>query len=195
MVVQPARDPVVAVQSYKGVSMRNGGKMSYFIFSLRKTLVAIILFASCAGTFAENVPDGWFAFNEGYDKALKAEKPMVVDVYAVWCGPCKQMDRVTFSNKDVLSMLEKKFVRVKLNAEDTTTKINFSGKIFSAPEFSSVMEVTGFPTILFFDKKGTPVVSIPGYVGPEIFIKILHYVEEERYRSGVSLEKYLASAK
>jgi thiol:disulfide interchange protein len=40
----------------------------------------------------------WYGWNEGYAKAVKEGKIVLVDAYTDWCGWCKKMDRDTYSN-------------------------------------------------------------------------------------------------
>ncbi|MGK0366527.1 MAG: thiol-disulfide isomerase/thioredoxin, partial [Saprospiraceae bacterium] len=44
-------------------------------------------------------------------------KKIIVDVYTPWCGPCKMMDRNTFSNPEIISLMGDNFYPVKFNAE------------------------------------------------------------------------------
>src|SRR5690606_5545305 len=40
-------------------------------------------------------------FDEAVTKAKKEGKNIFIDGYAVWCGPCKMMDKNTFNNRKV----------------------------------------------------------------------------------------------
>ena len=45
-----------------------------------------------------------------------------MDMYTVWCGPCKMLDKNTFHNKDVADYINKYYYAVKFNAEGRMTK-------------------------------------------------------------------------
>jgi thiol:disulfide interchange protein len=92
---------------------------------------------------------------EDYDKALAQAnsdgKLMMIDVYTEWCAPCKQMEKDTFPQKDVVDKAAN-FVSVKLDAEKG-----------QGPKIAKDFQVEGFPTILFIDGKGKLVHSVLGY--------------------------------
>ena len=59
----------------------------------------------------------WMTFNQALEAQKKAPKKIFVDMYTVWCGPCKLYDRNTFANKDVAAFINANFYPVKFNAE------------------------------------------------------------------------------
>ncbi len=74
------------------------------------------------------------------DALLTTDVPVLIDVYADWCIPCKEMDKFTFPNPEVVK-LSKAFVAVKI---DMTKQ---SG-IFEQ-EFMEKYSIKGVPTYLF----------------------------------------------
>ena len=44
-------------------------------------------------------------------------KIIMVDFYTNWCIPCKQIDSETFTNEEVINMIEKNFTPIKIDAE------------------------------------------------------------------------------
>ncbi|HLE76382.1 MAG TPA: thioredoxin [Candidatus Babeliales bacterium] len=68
---------------------------------------------------------------ENFDKdVLQASKPVVVDVYATWCGPCQQME-------PIFQELEKEmtgYVFAKLNV-DETRDLAIKYGVISVPTF------------------------------------------------------------
>ena len=69
----------------------------------------------------------WMTWNE-VEEALKEEKRKIfVDVYTDWCGWCKQMDKTTFKDKEIINYINENFYAVKFNAEQKET-ITLDGK-------------------------------------------------------------------
>lgn len=86
-----------------------------------------------------------------YRLAKKLNKPIFIDVYADWCGPCKMMDKEVFSREDVAGVLNQNFICFKMDADDDTY-------IYEKFEY----EITKLPTLLFLKPDGT---LIQKYVG------------------------------
>lgn len=72
---------------------------------------------------AEPASITWYTMSEGYAKAKKEKKMIVVDVYTDWCGWCKVMDQKTYGDQTVITKMNKHFVAIKFNPEENGTHI------------------------------------------------------------------------
>jgi thiol:disulfide interchange protein len=59
----------------------------------------------------------WHNMTEGYSKAKKEKKLLLVDVYTDWCYWCKVMDKYTYTNKNIIQKMSDYVVAVKFNPE------------------------------------------------------------------------------
>jgi len=82
-----------------------------------KLAVMILSMLLCLGMTADKNEISWYDWNEGYKKGLETNKIIMVKVYTDWCGPCKKMDKYTFSNKQIVKMVNKNFIPIKFNPE------------------------------------------------------------------------------
>lgn len=131
----------------------------------RSVLLAAFALAVLASPAAPSRAQG-IAFSEGrpFAEALRRaraeKKPILLDAYAVWCGPCKQLDRLTFADPKVGEWARKNVVAVKLDAEKGEGR-----------RISQRYAVRAFPTILFLDSTGNEIDRISGVFGPEEFVR------------------------
>ncbi len=63
----------------------------------------------------------WLSFTEAAKAAKKLKKPILVDVYTTWCGPCKMMSANTFNNPKIAEYINKNYYPVKFDAETRDT--------------------------------------------------------------------------
>lgn len=85
-------------------------------------------------------------------KAKQENKPIFVDAYTVWCGPCRKMDQEVFTLEDVGQYLNEQFVSYKMDMEKG-----------EGVDFAIKYDVTAFPTLLFFDHNGQMLYKSVGY--------------------------------
>ena len=83
---------------------------------------------------------------ETLKEAQRQNKPVIIDFYATWCTPCRELEEVTFHQPDLVRLAEKDFIMVKV---DVTKGGN--------PYYEELLkhyQVKGVPTVVFLDRDG-----------------------------------------
>ena len=131
----------------------------------------------------------WRVWSDGLAAAAGAGKPVMVDVYTDWCGWCKRMDRDTYTRTEVGDYVNRHFVMIRLNAE-SNERLTYAGHEYSGRTLAGNFQVTGYPTLILLRPNGDFMVTIPGYMPPEKFLKLAHFIGDGAMDRGVKWEQY-----
>ena len=123
-----------------------------FLFALLCTFLALPAMAQegkgiqfFKGTFAQALA-----------KAKAEGKPLFVDFYAVWCGPCKKMEKQIFTQPEVGEYFNKHFVALQLDAEKPENV-----------DVAKTYKVEAFPTLGILDGEGKALSINVGYMNAQ----------------------------
>jgi thiol:disulfide interchange protein len=130
-----------------------------------QTLIIISL-AFLGSSFSSpriDVGNGIIFFKGTWSEALlkaKAEKKYIfLDVYATWCGPCKQLKRKTFKDKEVGQYFNTNFINVSLDGESEEGLL-----------LANKYQVTSYPTLIIVDFNGIKKTKALGFMEPHILV-------------------------
>jgi thiol:disulfide interchange protein len=102
-------------------------------------------------------------------RAKKEKKLVMVDIYATWCLPCKQLEKETFANKDVEARLSNQVISVKLDLE----------KILDNAELAKQFARDTIPYVVFLDSDGKKLSEFVGFLTADEFLKELDKTHEK----------------
>ncbi|MDO6695194.1 protein-disulfide reductase DsbD [Aliiglaciecola sp. 3_MG-2023] len=88
-------------------------------------------------------------FEEKLSAANAQGKTVMVDLYADWCVACKEFEKYTFPDPQVVDAL----------ADTVWMQIDLTDNTATNIEFQNAFDVLGLPTILFFDQQGNELSS------------------------------------
>ena len=135
-------------------------------FKIFKYILAFLVIAVSVYSLIPSDKKGieWTKYSENSITNIDGKRGVIIDFYADWCIPCKELDAITFADPEV----------IKLSKEFGTYKADMTKSL--SPEVSALREkykIVGVPTVLILDSKGEERNRITGFLSAEEFHKIL----------------------
>ncbi len=135
-------------------------------FRIFKIVFAILILAVAVYAFIpeERNSVNWKPYSEGVIPEKINTSGVIIDFYADWCIPCKELDAYTFSDPKVIEE-SKNFFTFK--ADMTKSLSN------EVESLRNKYKIVGVPTVLILDSNGNEVKRITGFVNADEFYKII----------------------
>lgn len=135
----------------------------------------------------------WVTFEEAYNKCKKNPRPIMVDVYTTWCGPCKMMTTQTFNHPQIAKYINDNFYAVKFDAESKDT-VKFDKYVFVSSDVTnakaphqfaaSILDnQLAYPSIVFLNNQIQRLDIIKGFLPPQNFEPVLTYYGSGDYQT------------
>lgn len=119
------------------------------------------------------------SFQEALEVATREDKLIFIDAYAVWCGPCKKMDKDVFSIREVGDVYNQKFINLKIDME--------KGEGIG---LAQTYGVRAYPSFLFIDGNGEVAHREIGYQPAQQFIELANVASNPDTQMGNMSKKY-----
>ena len=148
---------------------KNGNNIK--IFKAFKILFSVLIIALSVYMVwpTEKLEPDWVKFNEQkYEQSLQNHNKMIIDFYADWCIPCKELDASTFSNPKVVK-ISNSFKMFKVDMTKTMSD--------ETEKIRKKFNIKGMPTVLIIDSKGNEIKRLTGFVNAEEFLKIVSTIK------------------
>jgi uncharacterized protein len=128
--------------------------------------------AAAAQTSAGNAAHGeghlnWRPWSEAvFAEAKRDHRFVLLDLEAVWCHWCHVMDANTYSDPQVIKLLQAHYITVKVDQD-------------SRPDLSNRYEEYGWPATVIFDGGGHEIAKRQGYLAPEEMASMLQAIIDD----------------
>ncbi len=96
---------------------------------------------------------------EALELSKSENKPIFLDVYATWCGPCKRLKKNTFSDREVGEFFNAAFINVAVDGEKG-----------EGLELARKYGVNAYPSLIFINQNGEVISYTKGYHNAKQFL-------------------------
>lgn len=175
---------------------------------MKKTIVFLVASVLSLATFAQKTDEGvhWMTYDEAVKAQEKEPRKIIMDIYTVWCGPCKMLEKNTFSNPEIAKYINENYYAVKFNAEGNE-EITYKGTTYTNKDyvagksgrnathpFASIGATNGglaYPTIVILNENFDLITPFVGYKTPEQLSPILQFFIESEEINQESFTKFM----
>lgn len=126
-------------------------------------------------------PLSWLAFDEAVTAAKTSGKPILVDIYAPWCGWCRKMQAEVYTNAELQAYVKEHFEYGRLNIDDSETQHQFKEYVLTSQQLGYALGAQGTPTTVFLESNGDYITRLDGYWDLDGFGKAVRYIGSKAY--------------
>jgi thioredoxin-related protein len=128
---------------------------------MKKLLLIIPALLFSILTFSQGIVFEHGTWKEVLAKAQQTNKPIFVDVFTTWCGPCKEMSKEIFPLETVGKVYNENFICYQIDAEKG-----------EGIELAKKYAVKAYPTYLFIKGDGAQIYRSLGSMPAKNFIEV-----------------------
>lgn len=149
----------------------------HLIFASIFTLIGVLFSTPLS---AQENELNWTSFEETMKRAEEQGKPILVDVWAPWCGWCKKMEKEVYP--ELSETLHEDFILTRLNRDDNESRKQYRQFSLTPLRLAQKFNVQNVPAVVLLSPEGEYLFHISGFTEADKLEEILNYVASERAR-------------
>lgn len=115
----------------------------------------------------------WQPFEEAIRLAEEHEKPVLVDIWAPWCGWCKKMQKEVYP--ELAEILNQEFILTRLNRDDNETDKRYQNISATPLRLAQKLNIQSVPAIVLLSSEGKYLFHISGFTEADKLEAILEF--------------------
>jgi uncharacterized protein YyaL (SSP411 family) len=116
---------------------------------------------------------------DAFERAQRDDKPVLLGISAVWCHWCHVMDETSYSDSDVIGLINDRFVAIRVDNDQR-------------PDINARYNMGGWPTTAFLTPAGEVMAGMT-YIPPDQMRDVLNQVSTYYKDNKASIEEKIAS--
>ena len=122
---------------------------------------------------------GWREWSAGaFEEAQREDRPVLLGISAVWCHWCHVMDETTYSDADIIGLINERFVPIRVDNDQR-------------PDINARYNMGGWPTTAFLTPGGEVMAGMT-YIPPDQMRDVLNQVSTYYKDNKATIEEKIA---
>ncbi|MFP4050353.1 MAG: thioredoxin family protein [Thermoplasmata archaeon] len=132
-------------------------KLSLFL------IIGLLLLAFFPTTSqAQDDEINWYQYGEGMQEAKSQGKPIFIDFWAEWCGPCQKMEEEVYPDEDLVQK-SSEFINIKVNVDHNN-------------DLAKQYNIESIPTLMFLNSEGEVLIREIGFMSSSELIDTMDQI-------------------